>query len=558
MVLWLFFGDTDILAQAPMNMITAGLGDILRKYTCLLDWKMANLIEGEYYCEEIVNMVKEAIEIVVEQGLKIKDRSPEAVKAVTEALVLTGMAMSFIGNSRPASGCEHHLSHYWEMKFIMEGKKPILHGTKVGVGMVTASYLYQMLSEENVDFDQAMKNGFDYESWAAKVTQCYGEAATGIIQLEEQCRKNDLDKRNARLTYLKENWTLIQNTIREALPKVETMEQLLTDLDAPINPEQIGVSMELVEDGILLAKEVRNRFTLLQILWDLGLAETYAKRTVDYFTKGQTVYFAKKKEDFRQRLNKIKCVILDMDGTIYLEDHLFPFTKKFLEKVTETGREYYFYSNNSSKNQGDYLGKLGKMNIPVTPAHMLLSTQVAVNYFLKNHKDATYYVVGTPSLLAAFEDAGLALTEENPDVVVLGFDTTLTYEKMEKACRFIRHGAIYFGVNPDYNCPVKDGEYIPDCGSMAKLIEQSTGRFPEFFGKPSRYTYEFILEKTGYAQEEVAFIGDRIYTDIAVANGTDSTSIMVLTGETQIKDLAEYDYGPDIIVNSLEDLIPLL
>lgn len=552
------FGDTDILSQAPMNMITAGLGDILGKYTCLLDWKMASLIEGEYYCEEIVNMVKEAIEIVVDQGPKIKDRSPEAVKAVTEALVLTGMAMSFIGNSRPASGCEHHLSHYWEMKFIMEGKKPILHGTKVGVGMVTASYLYHMLSEETVDFDQAKKNGFDYDRWVKKVTACYKEAAPGIIQLEEQCKKNDLEKRNQRLSYLKENWALIQTAIKEELPKVETIEQLLTDLDAPINPDQIGVSMELVEDGILLAKEVRNRFTLLQILWDLGLAESYAKRTVDYFTKGQTVYFAKKEEDLKQRLNKIKCVILDMDGTIYLEDHLFPFTKKFLKKVTESGREYYFYTNNSSKNQGDYLGKLNKMDIPVTPAHMLLSTQVAVNYFRKNHKNATYYVVGTPSLLKAFTEAGLALTEENPDVVVLGFDTTLTYEKMEKACRFIRHGAIYFGVNPDYNCPVKDGEFIPDCGSMAKMVEQSTGRFPEFFGKPSRYTYEFILEKTGYAPEEVAFIGDRIYTDIAVANGTASTSIMVLTGETQIKDLAEYDYGPDIIVNSLEDLIALL
>lgn len=552
------FGDTDILAQAPMNMITAGLGDILGKYTCLLDWKMANLIEGEYYCKEIVDMVKEAIEIVVEQGPKIKDRNPEAVKAVTEALVLTGMAMSFIGNSRPASGCEHHLSHYWEMKFIMEGKKPILHGTKVGVGMVTASCLYHMLSEENVDFEQAMRNGFDYERWAKKVTACYEEATPGIIQLEEQCGKNNLEKRNRRISYLKENWTLIQNTIKKALPKVETIEQLLTDLDAPINPEQIGVSMELVKDGIILAKEVRNRFTLLQILWDLGLAETYAERMTDYFTGKQNVYLAKKKEIFRQKLNKIKCVILDMDGTIYLEDQLFPFTKKFLEKVTESGREYYFYTNNSSKNQGDYLGKLEKMNIPVTPAHMLLSTQVAVNYFLKKHKNAAYYVVGTPNLLAAFADAGLTLTEENPDVVVLGFDTTLTYEKMEKACRFIRHGAIYFGVNPDYNCPVKDGEYIPDCGSMAKMIEQSTGRFPEFFGKPSRYTYDFILEKTGYAQEEVAFIGDRIYTDIAVANGTDSTSIMVLTGETQVKDLAEYDYGPDMIVDSLEELIPLL
>lgn len=281
------FGDTDILAKAPMNMITAGLGDILGKYTCLLDWKLAHLIEGEYYCEEVVSMVKEAIEIVTQQGPRIKDRDPEAVKAVTRALVLTGMAMSFVGNSRPASGCEHHLSHYWEMKFIMEGKKPILHGTKVGVGMVTASYLYQMLSEEKIDFETALAHGFDYERWEKKVIDCYKEAAPGIIALEKQCQKNGLPERNRRILWMQKNWELVIKTIRESLPGVAAVEKLLSDLDAPIRPQQIGVSEELVKDGILLAKEVRNRFTLLQILWDLGLLEEYAQRTAAYFRDGE-------------------------------------------------------------------------------------------------------------------------------------------------------------------------------------------------------------------------------------------------------------------------------
>ena len=128
-------GDPEILAKAPMEMIVAGLGDILGKYTCLVDWKMAHLIEDEYYCEVIDKMVKESIEIVVEESDGIKQRNQEAVKHLMEALVLTGVAMSFVGNSRPASGSEHHLSHYWEMQFQMEGRKPILHGIKVGVGM---------------------------------------------------------------------------------------------------------------------------------------------------------------------------------------------------------------------------------------------------------------------------------------------------------------------------------------------------------------------------------------------------------------------------------------
>ena len=158
-------GDTDILAAAPMEMITAGLGDILGKYTCLLDWKMAHIITGEYYCKTIADMVKEAVEIVVEESTRIKDRNPEAIKAVTEALVLSGIAMSFVGNSRPASGSEHHLSHYWEMKFQAEGKKPVLHGIKVGIGMIIVTKMYEMLEQEHFNFTSLKERSFDYAAW---------------------------------------------------------------------------------------------------------------------------------------------------------------------------------------------------------------------------------------------------------------------------------------------------------------------------------------------------------------------------------------------------------
>ena len=551
-------GDTEILAEAPMNMITAGLGDTLGKYTCLLDWKLAHIINEEYYCEEVVNMVCRALETVMEQSGKIEDRNPEAIKAVTEALVLTGMAMSFVGNSRPASGCEHHLSHYWEMKFIMEGKKPILHGTKVGIGMITALKLYHMLAEENVDFDAAMNKVYDKEAWISKINTCYEVAANGIIKLEEKSQKNDVEARNKRLAVMKEKWPMIQKTIKESLPKTEEMEKLLLSLDAPVNPEQIGVSLQLVEDGVQIAKEVRDRYTVLQILWDLGLSENYSQKLVSYYEKEQEVYYQWLKEQTKEKIDKIKCFVLDMDGTIYLENNLFPFTKNFLDKVEETGRSYCYFTNNSSKNQKDYLDKLEKLSIPVTADRMFLSTQVILEYLEEHHKGESYYVVGTPSLVKAFEEAGFQIDEENPDVVILGFDTTLTYEKISKACQFIRHGAHYYGVNMDYNCPMAGGEYIPDCGSIAKLVERSTGRFPEFFGKPSRHTLDYIVKHTGYQEEEIAVIGDRIYTDIALANDSKATSIMVLTGETQIKDLSDYDYSPDIIVDSLENLIEML
>ncbi len=278
-------GDTEVLSQAPMEMIVAGLGDILGKYTCLMDWKMAHLIEGEYYCEKIADMVRQAVTVVAEQSSRIKDRNPEAVKAITEALVLTGVAMSFVGNSRPASGSEHHLSHYWEMQFQMEGKKPVLHGIKVGVGLLTVLNMYRRLAQEKVDFSALKELEFDKDAWKAKVCECYKDAAEGILALEEECGKNSQEKRLKRLERLEEVWPELVSLISEELPDLEEMRQMLEEPGAPVPPQHIGISMKQVKDGIILAKEVRNRFTILQILWDLGLLEQYADDMETYFQK---------------------------------------------------------------------------------------------------------------------------------------------------------------------------------------------------------------------------------------------------------------------------------
>ena len=236
---------------------------------------------------------------------------------------------------------------------------------------------------------------------------------------------------------------------------------------------------------------------------------------------------------------KIKCFILDMDGTIYLGNELFPFTKDFLKKVEETGREYYFFTNNSSKSQRAYIEKLGKLGIQIK-------------------KDQIIYVLGTPSLIQEFQYFDMNLTDEDPDIVVLGFDTTLTYEKLSKACHYIRNGCTYFGINPDWNCPMEGGTFIPDCGSMAKLIEASTGRFPEFFGKPSKHTLDYIIQETGYEPDEIAIVGDRLYTDIAVADQSDVTSILVLSGESTREDVKTSDVKPDVILEDLSEITKML
>ena len=276
-------GDTDVLANAPMRLIAAGLGDTLGKYTCLLDWKMSRMINGEYYCEEVVDMVRTAISTVMEYSKKVQERDPAAIKAVTEALVLTGIAMSFVGNSRPASGCEHHFSHFWEMRALMHGKTPALHGTQVGVGTIVALKLYHMLAEETVDFDAAKARVFDKDAWTENIHRCYEVAADGIIAVEEASQKNDVAQRDVRIAYMKENWDAIRKTIEEDLPATEEMEALLASLDAPIAPAQIDVDEEEVRDCVIYAKEVRARFTVLQMIWDLGLSEEYGKRMVEYF-----------------------------------------------------------------------------------------------------------------------------------------------------------------------------------------------------------------------------------------------------------------------------------
>ena len=263
------------------------------------------------------------------------------------------------------------------------------------------------------------------------------------------------------------------------------------------------------------------------------------------------------RDDARARIQKVKMFVLDMDGTIYLGDRLFPFTPRFLEQVKKSGKDFCFFTNNSSKNREAYLQKLERMGISIPPEKMMISNGVILEWLLKNRPGERCYVVGTPLLEQDFLNAGVTLDDSSPDYVVLGFDTTLTYEKLRKACDFIRAGKSVFGVNPDFNCPVENG-FIPDCGSIAALVKASTGVQCEFFGKPSPHTLSYLLKHTDCRPEELAVIGDRLYTDIAVADRCDDTSILVMSGETTPALLESSEIQPDLVVRDLEELIELL
>ena len=253
-----------------------------------------------------------------------------------------------------------------------------------------------------------------------------------------------------------------------------------------------------------------------------------------------------------------ECFVLDMDGTIYLGERLFDFTKEFLKTVEQCGKDYVFYTNNSSKNAEAYITKLSNMNISVSPDKMLISNQVIIQYMLQNYEGKSVYIVGTKYLSDDFKEAGIkVLDSRDADMVILGFDTTLTYEKLCIACDMVRDGKTILGVNPDINCPT-DGGFIPDCGSMAALIAKSTGVMPEFFGKPSRHTLDSVKQRTGYSEAGITFIGDRLYTDIAITDGTAAHSILVLTGESSEEDVKKGNYHPDAICSSLAEITAIL
>jgi len=271
-------GDVDVLAEAPLPMIAAGFGDILGKITCLADWQLSAVINDEYYCPEIAGMMEIALENTLSSLEGLAKRDHQAVYKLMEALILAGVAMSFAGNSRPASGSEHHLSHFWEMVLLFDNRKQILHGTKVGIGTVLVLKLYQMLKREKLDFTKLkqLQPFQNYEDWEQSVGKAFGPAAESVIKLEQNAGKNLQENRLKRIAKMEERWSEIESIIK-GMPEPEYAIRLLEELGGPTAPEQIGIDGETVYSSILYAKEIRDRYTVLQLLWDLGLLEEFAK-----------------------------------------------------------------------------------------------------------------------------------------------------------------------------------------------------------------------------------------------------------------------------------------
>ncbi len=261
----------------------------------------------------------------------------------------------------------------------------------------------------------------------------------------------------------------------------------------------------------------------------------------------------------RARLARVRCFLLDMDGTFYLGDRLIDGSLDFLDALERTGRTARFLTNNSSKSASVYAEKLERMGVPARYRDVISSGHAAARYCLSHFPGGKGYLLGNPMLTAEMTAMGLQLTEDgDPDYVLVAFDTTLDYRKLCRVCDLIRAGKPYIATHPDFNCPTETG-FIPDMGAIMAFIEASTGRKADvILGKPYRGIVDEALVRTGFRLEEMAMVGDRLYTDVATGVNHGMTGILVLSGEASMADVAASDVKPDLIFGRLSDMIPYL
>lgn len=261
--------------------------------------------------------------------------------------------------------------------------------------------------------------------------------------------------------------------------------------------------------------------------------------------------------DKKQLLEKTDLFVLDMDGTFYLGDNILPGALSFIDAVNEKGKDYLFFTNNASTRPEAYIDKLAGMGCFITRDKIMTSGDVMIRFLKSKYPGQSVYLLGTKPLINSFEDAGIKLDDKHPDIVVASFDKTLTYEKLERACTFIREGAAFLATHMDINCPVEGG-FIPDCGAICAAISLSTGKEPRYVGKPFVETVDMILDKTGYNRENVTFVGDRLYTDVATGVNNGARGVLVLTGETKLSDVDASDTKPDAIYDSIAQMGQLM
>lgn len=265
-------GDLDILAQAPMRMILSGLGDMLAKYISIAEWKISHIINGEYYCETVVDLVEQALQACVDNLEGIARRDKTAIAAVMNGMVLSGIAMNYAGVSRPASGMEHYLSHICDMRGVEFGLPFDLHGIQCGAATVICLEIYEKLRNVTPNREKALAyvEAFSYDDWKKKLQAWLGKSGEVMIANEKKEHKYDKARHRARLEQIIAHWDEIQEVIR-SLPLPSQIVPALQAIGAPVSFAELGFSEEETRNAILFSKDVRDKYIGSRLMWDLGI-----------------------------------------------------------------------------------------------------------------------------------------------------------------------------------------------------------------------------------------------------------------------------------------------
>ena len=270
--------DTDILKAAPERMLQAGLGDMLAKSIALCEWRISNIVSGEYYCAEIAGLMRKSLKKITDAAPKLMERDAAAVEAVTEGLVLSGLAMAFAEISRPASGLEHYFSHLWEMFNLQANKPQELHGIQVGVGTALTLKILERLRGMKPDAQalQQAIDAFDESAWEQEIRRVFGSAADELIQKEHTLwHKNDQDARRTRFERIRDHWDEIIALIDEELPDADETIALMKSLRLPVTPGEIGITEQQTRDAFIHSRDIRDKYLSSSMLWDMGMLDAF-------------------------------------------------------------------------------------------------------------------------------------------------------------------------------------------------------------------------------------------------------------------------------------------
>ena len=263
-------------------------------------------------------------------------------------------------------------------------------------------------------------------------------------------------------------------------------------------------------------------------------------------------------KDLHDLLNK-KLFLFDMDGTIYEDSHVYQGTLELLDYIDTRGGKYMFITNNSSSSVKDYIGKLEQLGISTDDGHFLTASQATILYLQQNYPNKKVYALGTQSFLGELQRSGIMLTShDQAELLLVGFDKELTYEKWANACQLLFTKKVPFiATNPDLSCPTSFG-FIPDCGSICQILEHITNQKATYIGKPKDTMVKLALQNSGFTAEDTLVIGDRLYTDIACGNNAGVSTLCVLTGEANIASIQESDIKPTYTLTSVLELYKTL